>query len=268
MNSFVRDHPLLVYFVLAYALSWTMVALIPASFAFALLALFGPALAAVMVTMVTDGRRGLVDLFRRLTIGRVGLVWYVLAIGVPLLVAVVAQVVHAMTFGGPVGMAVSTPLPLVVILALLVIGEEIGWRGFALPHLQARYGGLTASLVLGSVWACWHLANATIPGLEAYWSAFPAFFFFVLGQTIFFTWLWNRTGGSLLLMWILHAMVNASISLFFVGDQAHEWWFAGAALAVVALIVTILGGPELARPDTATASGALRVTSGRPHVVA
>jgi len=248
MNTFVRRHPLLVFFVLAYALSWTMVALIPVSFVFALLALFGPALAAVLVTLGTEGRRGVADLLRRLTIWRVGLVWYVLGVGVPLLVAVVAQAVHALMLGGPVGMTASTPLSLMVILALLVVGEEIGWRGFALPHLQARYSGLTASLMLGSVWAGWHLANGTIAGLEAYWFAFPAFFFFVVGQTVFFTWLWNRTGGSLLLMWILHAMVNTSNSLFFVGDQAHEWWFAGAALAAVATLVTLLERRMLHEP--------------------
>jgi len=247
MTSFIRAHALVVYFVLAYVLSWTMVALVPVSFIFALLALFGPALAAVLVTSVTDGRQGVAHLFRRLTLWRVGLVWYVLAIGIPLLVAVVAQVAHALVFGGPTGMSVSTPLPLTLMLALLVIGEEIGWRGFALPRLQDQYNGLAASLILGSVWACWHLANATIPGLESYWSSLPAFLFFVLCQTIFFTWLFNRTAGSLLLAWILHAAVNTSISLFFVGDQAQEWWFAGGALAVVAIVVLIVDGTELAR---------------------
>jgi hypothetical protein len=97
------------------------------------------------------------------------------------------------------------------------------------------------------VWACWHLVNATIPGLESYWSSFPAFLFFVLGQTIFFTWMWNRTAGSLLLMWILHATVNTSIGLFFVGNQTEEWWFAGAVLWAVAIIVLVVDGLELAR---------------------
>jgi len=223
-----------------------MVALIPVSFAFALLALFGPALSAISVTAMTEGGQGLACLFRRITIWRAGVLWYALAVGVPLLVAVVAQVAHALVVAGPIGMSVSTPLPLMLILALLVIGEEIGWRGFALPHLQDRYGGLTASLILGSAWACWHLANATIPGLEAYWSSFPAFLLFVLGQTIFMTWLWNRAGGSLLLMWISHAMINTSVSLFFVGDQTQEWWFAGGALAAVAIVVLMVDGPELA----------------------
>jgi membrane protease YdiL (CAAX protease family) len=136
MTSLIRSHPLFVYFFIAYVCSWTLVALVPVSFAFALLALFGPSFAAVLVTSVTGGRRGLAALFQRLTIWRVGVVWYVLAIGVPLLVAVIAQLAHAVLVGGPIGMSVGTPLPLMIILALLVVGEEIGWRGFALPRLQ------------------------------------------------------------------------------------------------------------------------------------
>jgi hypothetical protein len=116
-----------------------MVALIPLSFAFALLALLGPALAAAMVTMVADGWRGVADLLRRLTVWRVGVVWYVLGIGVPLLVAVVVQVLHLMTLGGPVGMAVSTPVPLMVILALLN-GHFASWCRSAATEVTALTG--------------------------------------------------------------------------------------------------------------------------------
>src|SRR5262245_58505108 len=92
MTSFIRRHELPVYFFLAYLFSWTIVALVPVSFVFALLALFGPALAAVLVASASDGRRGVAELFRRFTLWRVGVVWYALAIGVPLLAAVAAQV--------------------------------------------------------------------------------------------------------------------------------------------------------------------------------
>jgi membrane protease YdiL (CAAX protease family) len=246
MKWLIMKYPLAVYFGLAYAFSWAMVALIPVSFVFALLALFGPALAAIIVTAATDGRRGVVEQLRQLTIWRVGVVAYALVIGVPLVIAVTAQVVHSIVFGGAIGITAGTSIPLTVMLAVLVVGEEIGWRGFALPRLVARFGGLGASLVLGTLWAGWHLANATIPGLESYWYGFPAFLCFVVGQTIFFTWLWNRTGGSLLLMWILHAMVNVSGSVFFVGDQVQQWWLSGAGYALVAVILVVLYGPDLA----------------------
>ena len=126
-------------------------------------------------------------------------------------------------------------------------GEEVGCRGFALPLLQERFTGLTASLILGGAWAGRHPASATIPGLEAFWSGFSAFLFFVVAETLVLTWLWNHTRGSVLLMWILHAMVNASLSLFFVGDQVQQWWFAGGALGVVGSVVTPRAGADLAR---------------------
>ena len=108
MSSFVRLHSLFTFFVLAYALTWTMVALIPVAFLFALLALFGPALAAVVVSAVTHGWRGVTNLLRPLGMWRVGAVQYVLAVGVPLVVAVFAQVVHSIVFGGPIGVSIGS----------------------------------------------------------------------------------------------------------------------------------------------------------------
>ena len=228
------------YFVIAYTASWATVALIPVSFVFALVALFGPALAASLVTAATEGRPGVRKLLSRLTVWRIGIVPYALAIGVPLVIAVTTQVVHSIIVGGTLGVTSGTLLPLTAILALLVVGEEIGWRGFALPRLLTRFGGLAASLILGTLWAGWHPANATIPGWQSYWYGFPAFLVFVVGQTVFFTWLWNRTLGSLLLMCILHAMVNVSRRLFFVGDQVEQWWLYGAGYAVLAVVLTVL----------------------------
>ncbi len=97
------------------------------------------------------------------------------------------------------------------------------------------------------LWAGWHLANGTIPGLQAYWYGFPAFLVFVVAQTVLFTWLWNHTHGSVLITWIFHASINVSNSLFFVGDQVTQWWLAGLGFAVIALIVVLVEGPNLAR---------------------
>jgi len=256
--AFVRQHALVVYFVLAYAISWTLVLLVPVMFLFALLALWGPALAAILVTAALSGRAGIGALFRRLRIWRVGVAPYAVAIGVPFIVAVAAQVANALMFGGRIGVvADAASIPLMIVLALLVLGEEIGWRGFALPHLLERFNGLVSSVILGALWAAWHLINATLAGLEAYWYGFPAFLFFVVSQTVLFTWLWNRTGGSLLLVWILHAMVNVSGGLFFVGTQVAQWWLAGAGYALVAVILLIAYGPALVRAESQRVSAAV-----------
>lgn len=243
--SFVKRHALTTYFVLAYAFSWAMVALVPVSFAFALLALFGPALAAIIVTGVTVGRAAVVALLRRAVQWRVNWVWYVVAIGLPFVVAGAALVIHSLWTGAPIAISTGTPIPLLIILAVLVIGEEIGWRGFALPHLQLRYNSLVASLILGVFWAGWHLANATIPGLEYYLYDFPAFLFFVLAQSVLFAWIVNHARGSVLLAWIFHASINISNSLFYLGDQLTQWLLVGAGFALVALIVTLVEGPNL-----------------------
>jgi membrane protease YdiL (CAAX protease family) len=99
----------------------------------------------------------------------------------PLVVAVAALGVQSLVAGTPFAPITGTPIALMALLAVMVVGEEIGWRGFAMPHLQLRHNGLTASLILGALWAGWHLANGMIPGLQAYWTGFPTFLYFVVG---------------------------------------------------------------------------------------
>jgi CAAX protease family protein len=256
LRGVIQRYPLVTYFLLAYAFSWLMVALISVSFIFALLALFGPALAAIIVSGAAEGRSGVGKLLRRVVLWRAGIPWYAVAIGLPLVVAVAALGVQSLAAGTPFVSSTGTPIALMVLLALLVVGEEIGWRGFALPHLQGRYTGLTSSLILGTLWAGWHLANGTIPGLQAYWIGFPAFIFFVVAQTILFTWLSNHAGGSVLLAWIFHASINIANSLFFIGDQVAQWWLAGLGFALLALIVILVEGPNLARRPQVAAHAA------------
>ena len=247
----IRAHPLFAYFVLAYAFSWIMVALLPVSFIFALLAVFGPTLAALIVTALTDGRIGVGNLLRRVVQWREGIIWYATAIGIPLFIAVLALGIWSWYSGAVFALNSGTSVGLTAVLAALVVGEEIGWRGFALPRLQQRFNGLTASLILGILWAGWHLANGTIPGLQAYWTGFPAFLLFVVTQTIVFTWLANHTHASVLLAWILHASINVTLSLFFLGDQVVQWWLAGLVFGIIALIGVVLKGPNLLRKVSA-----------------
>jgi membrane protease YdiL (CAAX protease family) len=240
----IRRRPLLAFFVLAYAISWVLVALVPVSLVFALLALFGPGAGALIVTGAVDGRAGVSALLRRIVQWRVGPVPYVLAIGIPFVLAVLVQVVARAVRGTPVGIDTSG-FPLTIVLAVLVIGEELGWRGFALPRLQERYSSLTASVILGVVWAAWHLANGTIPGLQHYWTGFPAFLAFVIGQTVFFTFIANLSRGSVLLAWVVHASINLSLAMFPAGETVFGWWLAGAAYLVLAVILIVLAGSDL-----------------------
>src|SRR5918992_4619816 len=168
--SLVRRHPLITFFVLTYALAWILwiplVVLrdtIPATPGLVLVLLGSnvPSLLAIVLTAVVLGRGALRKLLGRLLIWRVDVRWYlVVVVGPATLVGGI--VAFNALLGGP---AISFNVPLlaaVITLAFHIfpgsaLGEEIGWRGYALPRLQARRSALGASLVLGPIWALWHL---------------------------------------------------------------------------------------------------------------
>jgi uncharacterized protein len=245
LSAFVRRRPLLTFFILAYAFAWLLISLVSVSLVFPVLGLFGPALAAIIVTAIAEGRAGVKALLRRVVQWRVGWQWYAVAAGLPVALALAALGLHRL-LGGAENNRPGDPLALVAILALLVVGEELGWRGFALPRLQERFGGLGASLILGGLWAAWHLANTRIPGLDYYGYGFPAFLLYVVGMTVLFTWIANHTRGSVLIAWLFHAAINVTGSIFFVGEPVRQWWLSGAVYGVVALIVLVVAGPNLA----------------------
>ena len=235
----IRRYPLISFFVLAYAFAWALTLLTSVSLAFGFLALFGPTAAAIIVTVVAEGRAGLGDLGRRLAIWRVGLPWYVVALALPALLSL-GVVGLSIALGAPAEVRFSDLSPLTVILFVLVIGEEIGWRGFALPRLRPRFGALGASLLLGLLWAAWHLPNQLIPGLEAYGYGFPAFALFVIAMTVLFTWLASHTRDSVLLAWLFHGAINTLIFVNPAVGLVQRWWLSAAIYGVAALLIVIV----------------------------
>lgn len=250
MNSFlslIRRHPLGAFFVLAYAFAWVLIALAASgSLVWGFVALFGPAVAAVIVTGIVDGRQGVQALLRRVVQWRVGVQWYAVAIGLPIVLGVLALLLNSVLTGAPISLNLEQPLGLTLVLAVLVIGEEIGWRGFALPRLQKRYNSFAASLILGALWAAWHLPNALL-GLNHYVTSFPAFLVYVVGMTVLFTWLANRTRNSVLLAWIFHAAINVFGAYLSIGDIARQWWLSAAVYGAIALVIVVTTGVNLGR---------------------
>jgi membrane protease YdiL (CAAX protease family) len=244
--SVIKRYPLASYFVLAYVFAWSLALLTNVSMLFGLLALFGPAAAAIVVTASAEGRAGVRALFSRLAIWRVELRWYLVALGLPVVLSL-GVVGLSLALGAPASVQFSELSPLTVTLFILVIGEELGWRGYALPRLQTRYGGLGASLILGSLWAAWHLSNQFIPGLEFYGYGFPAFALYVVPMTVLFTWLANQTRGSVLLAWLFHGAINILIFVNTAVDIVQRWWLSAAVYGVAAVIVVLVAGPQLTR---------------------
>ena len=172
--------PLLTFFVATFTVTWicwiSIVAAhisehAPARAVLELLGTFAPALVALGVVAKNDGRAGIQDLIRRLWQWHVGARWYLLAVSYMAVVKLTAALAHRLIahswpqFG-------KDPWYLLVIAVIFSTpvqsGEEIGWRGFALPRLAERMGYGRASLVLGLIWATWHLPIFFIPGADKY----------------------------------------------------------------------------------------------------
>ena len=252
ITSSIKRHPLLAYFVLAYALAWMLIPLVVSvSVAFGLLALFGPTIAAITVTGVVEGRSGVRQLLRRAVQWRVPIKWFAVAVGMPLLLSLTVVVLNAVELGKPIAIVPNEAPVFTLILGLLVVGEEIGWRGFALPRLQTSFNSLTASLILGSLWAFWHLPNSFIPGMGHYWTAFPLFLVWLVSMSVLFTWLSNLSRGSVWIAWLFHAAINVSIGFLFIGDNLRQWGLSAGVFAVAALVIVILTGSGLARHTAA-----------------
>ena len=226
----IKRHPQITFFVLAYAVAWAFVA-------FGSFGAFGPLVAALVVVPLTRGWTGLRDLGSRLIRWRLHWFWYLVALGLPL-------VVHLVTAG--LNTAAGAPVPsvttgsvtsaLLVFLVRLVnptdgpLGEEPGWRGYALPALQSRYSPLTATTILAALVAGWHLPLFFLEegGLQP--PVLVGGLVTTIAVTYWYAWLFNHTNGSVLLVVMAHS-IEGSV-------QAQGWIYMGVWCATaIGLIV-------------------------------
>ena len=181
--SLVKRHPLIAFFVLAFALSWWPWILYAFGPSPAPIASFGPFLAALVVLAITQGKSGIGGLLRRMVRWRVGIRWYAVALLLPVGIALAATALNVL-LGAQAPSAADlggwTDLFSSFAFVLLIPGiggtwEEPGWRGFALPSLQAGRSALVASLILGAVWALWHLPLVVATGQMLGWGTTAGF---------------------------------------------------------------------------------------------
>jgi membrane protease YdiL (CAAX protease family) len=215
---------LLQFFCLTYILSWACfiaAAKAPTELAAArtplfFLGTFAPALVAIGFTGRCGGRRAVLELLSQILRWRVGIQWYVFALTYMAVIKLLVAVTYRLATSEWPGFRHEAWF---VILAAIVLstpvqaGEEIGWRGYALPRLYARLGLGRASLVLGVIWACWHLPFFFIPGADKSGQSFPLYLLQVTALSVAAAWLYWRTRASLLLVMLMHSAVNQTIGI-------------------------------------------------------
>jgi uncharacterized protein len=231
--TYVRKHPITAYFFLAYAGTWLLILpLVLDNFElinlsdgatmifFILSSIAGPNLAAFYVTGVVEGKAGMGRLFRRIFQVQAGLIWYAVALFSFLTIWLIAY--SFLYSGAPIANLIANPSLLLtiflpsVLFGLLIpsIGEEPGWRGFALPHLQKLYGPVIGTLILGTLHGFWHLPAFFTPFLGPITlNGFIAFVLTAAAGTFIYTWVFNHTRTSVWIAMVVHASSNAASKL-------------------------------------------------------
>jgi membrane protease YdiL (CAAX protease family) len=250
-GNWAARHDLLLYFTLAYLLSWALWPLVILNPTSSPLVPFGPLIAAAIVSLLAGGPKELWALLRQLTRWRVHPIWYLIALLGPFVMAVVAAAL-AVAMGTPMrrsgaytdlGAVGFTLLSTMVIVGLF---EEVGWRGFALPRMQRRLDAIWAALLLGVVWALWHLPELISdptrqrPPLQ--------FVVWTLALSVILSWLYNSTNGSLLIVIICHGAIDTAgrYMLPEFSNQGYQvvWWCMVGLYIVIAIIVVFAAGPK------------------------
>jgi membrane protease YdiL (CAAX protease family) len=248
--TLARRHPIVLYFILAFAWSWSLGLLLIADYN-ALLSVprwlhylfsFGPGLAAIMVTALVGGAPRSAELWARITRWRIGWKWLLIVVGSPLLVAGVAILAnYAMTgiwpdlatsgrveYLGDIGVVAAVLLWLIT----FGFGEEIGWRGFAQERLEQQQHWLRASGLIGVVWLLWHVPSFFYkPQLMAIGlGGFAGFALGVLAGAVVFAWIYNGASHSIFAVAIWHGVFDFLIT---------AEWAQGTIAAIESMLVMV-----------------------------
>ena len=259
----IKQQALALFCGLTIALTFAATLLPLPGEAIAAVMVFIPALLAISLTAVSEGREGVRALLGKLAHWRISLKWVVIALALALVIRLTMSFI-ALGLGmistiqlRPGGMAQY--LILAVIFYVFAVPEELGWRGYALPKLLERYTPLAAGLVVGVLWGSLHLA-LLIPGMMNEGAPPLPTVLALVGASVLFTWLYVNSGGSIVLTTLFHAaqsffvIVNEGLTM-----TQQAWLMAGVYLPV-ALIVVLATGSRLTRRPVARISQTVQAT--------
>ncbi len=230
MVNWIKRYSVISYFVIAYAISWSFeiplalfqqgIISVQIPMWLHYFAALGPLTGALTMTFLTEGRSGLRNLVARILKWRVDVRYYVFTILVPVGLFAFACILNRVVTGNWPNLSLLgevdylpylTPLgALGLWLVTFGLGEEIGWRGYALPHLQKTQSATVATLILGVLWACWHLPMFFYRDtyIQMGITGFPMLALSLLFAAMIFTWLYNSTNGSVWIVMVFHAVFN------------------------------------------------------------
>lgn len=253
----IEQHGLLKFFLITFAITWPCFSAVAAFSAGAapnlaglrgpilFLGIFAPAIVALSLTAWGEGREGVVGLLRRLVQGNVGARWYLFAIGYMAAVKLAVALLHRLFLGawprfGDEPWYIILGATFFSVIVGGQTGEEIGWRGFALPRLASRFGLGSASILLGVIWALWHLPLFFVREADTYGQSFFLYTLQVTAISVAMAWLYQRTNGSLLLTMLMHSAINQSKGIVPSGVPGATNSFTFSASIVGWLTVAVL----------------------------
>jgi membrane protease YdiL (CAAX protease family) len=258
MKAFLKKYQILIFFTLTFIISWYPWYTGGVGFKAA-----GPSYAGLIVVFVVSGWSGIKVMLHRLVKWRVGFVWWAVALLGPLAITLAAIGIHVLMGGDAPNFLIWKVEPLMVPVLMLILispmggagGEEyFGWRGYAQPRLQdslGKWAPLFTSLIIGVVWAVWHLPEFFNPASTQYalgWIGFLPLILMEITNSIIMTWLFNKTGGSVLIAGITWHLMIDTFSTTMLSDFTVTGMLAGETMQPIdirlimtlAVIMTIL----------------------------
>jgi membrane protease YdiL (CAAX protease family) len=263
-TTFLKRYSLVIGILLMFALTWPIdlanskVLPLRVPFVVYIFLGYGFVFASLIMTGLTLGKEGVLALLKCFLIWRVGWKWYLVAfllypailLSAVLLNAALTHTsidfseVFAHRIFGPSANLLVFIVPFFLFDAI-ANGEEIGWRGYVLPRLQTKYNALVSSLIVGLIWGIWHFPKFLAPGND---SSFALFMVKVMADAVLYTWLFNNTKGSLLLVTLFHASGNTAGVFLPIANTVTANNMGALLLQVlleiiVAIVVMIIAGP-------------------------
>jgi membrane protease YdiL (CAAX protease family) len=258
ITTIFQRHSLWAFFILTYTLNIAItvtqlyVLKLPQTVLVSILQVLTPTISALVVSAVIGGKAEILKLLSGFTRWRAGVQWYLAAFmftGIPLIVGLIYMLLGNPAKGIPAGETLGSLLGALGLTFLRgPLTEEAGWRGFALPRLQQRFTALASSLILGITWACWHIPFYFEPGFAEKGMPFPIYVVVVTGLSILFTWIFNNTNGSLVLMVLAHFFFNFSsaflVQRFGLLPPMLLYMSGGLGIGLITVVVIIVFGPR------------------------